>query len=154
MAIFNHEITAILKKTADLMEILDYNPFKVRAYRSAIRTVDGLTQDLAAMVDSDDDLTALPGVGKDIAAAIDESWHESDVLVSSSEPDSIDIHLPGVKSGRKERQAMLSFTKPAYQPAGLVIGKLFLNARNVGMDAVSVLESDGSLKLRLSSVPA
>jgi DNA polymerase (family 10) len=40
----NTDITAQLKRMADLLEIEGANPFRVRAYRNAARTVNGLTR--------------------------------------------------------------------------------------------------------------
>jgi DNA polymerase (family 10) len=68
----NTAIARALTGIADLLEIRGENPFKVRAYRRATRTVEGLTRPLAAMVDAGADLTTLPGIGRDIARVITE----------------------------------------------------------------------------------
>jgi len=68
----NLEIAAILEEVADLLEIKGSNPFRIRAYRNAIRTVLGLTRPLATMVETGEDLTGLPGIGKDMANHIRE----------------------------------------------------------------------------------
>jgi DNA polymerase (family 10) len=68
----NIEIAAILAELADLLEIQGSNPFRIRAYRNAVRTVRELTRPLAAMVEEGEDLTELPAIGKDMSAHIVE----------------------------------------------------------------------------------
>jgi DNA polymerase (family X) len=68
----NIEIVAVLEELADLLEIKGSNPFRIRAYRNAVRTVRGLTRGLEAMVNASEDLTELPAVGKDMASHIVE----------------------------------------------------------------------------------
>lgn len=68
----NLEVASALDRLADLLEIQGANPFRIRAYRNAIRTVQGLTRSLAAMVDDGEDLTELPGIGKEMASHIRE----------------------------------------------------------------------------------
>jgi DNA polymerase (family X) len=66
----NVDVARTLEELADLLEIQGANPFRIRAYRNAVRTVEGLSRPLQAMVDAGEDLTELPAVGKDIAASI------------------------------------------------------------------------------------
>ncbi len=68
----NLDVAHTLEELADLLEIQGANPFRIRAYRNAVRTVEGLTRPLRAMLDAGEDLTALPGIGKDIAGRIEE----------------------------------------------------------------------------------
>lgn len=68
----NTEIARALTGIADLLEIRGENRFKIRAYRRAVRTVQGLTRPLAAMVSAGADLTTLPGIGREIARHITE----------------------------------------------------------------------------------
>lgn len=72
MPVHNEEIAAIFDEMADLLEIEEANPFRVRAYRNAARTVRGLGRELRQMVADGEDLTRLPGIGKDLAAKIQE----------------------------------------------------------------------------------
>ncbi len=69
----NLEIAGVLEDVADLLEIQGTNPFRIRAYRNAARTVKELTHSLAGMVEEGEDLTELPGIGKDMAAHIEEA---------------------------------------------------------------------------------
>jgi DNA polymerase (family 10) len=68
----NQAIAAIFNEIADLLEIEEANPFRVRAYRNAARTVEGMTEGVDAMLARGADLTALPGVGVDLAAKMRE----------------------------------------------------------------------------------
>jgi DNA polymerase (family 10) len=72
MPIHNTDIAAVFDEIADFLEIGDENPFRIRAYRNAARTVRGLGPELRDMVDQQDDLTQLPGIGKELAAKIVE----------------------------------------------------------------------------------
>ena len=68
----NIEIADILRELGHLLEIQGSNPFRIRAYQNASRTVRGLTRPLSAMVDAGEDLTALDAIGKDMSAHIVE----------------------------------------------------------------------------------
>jgi DNA polymerase (family X) len=78
MPVQNAEIAAMFDQTADLLEIKGENQFRVRAYRRAARTVEGLPQSVRGMLAAQADLSELPGIGKDLAgkiAAIVASGH-------------------------------------------------------------------------------
>ncbi len=67
----NAEIARLLGEVADLLEISAGNPFKVRAYRNAGRTVADYPDPLSELVkDEAFDLTDLPGIGGGIAKEI------------------------------------------------------------------------------------
>lgn len=72
MSIHNTDIAAHFEEIADLLEIQGENPFRIRAYRNAARTVNDIGTELSAWVTKDEDLTRLPGIGKDLAAKIVE----------------------------------------------------------------------------------
>lgn len=72
MPVHNEDIAKIFEEMADLLEIEDANPFRVRAYRNAARTVRGLPRELSELVEEGRDLTKLPTIGKDLAAKIKE----------------------------------------------------------------------------------
>ena len=67
MPVLNPDIARIFDEIADLLEIEDANPFRVRAYRNAARLVQGLSSDVKTMVETGEDLTELPGIGEDLA---------------------------------------------------------------------------------------
>lgn len=54
----------------DLLEFQGANPFRVRAYRNAARTLRDLPEPVAAMIAADRPLTDIPGIGKDLAEKI------------------------------------------------------------------------------------
>ena len=67
----NTEIARLLGEVADLLEISAANPFRVRAYRNAARTVADHPDPLAELVKGGEfDLTDLPGIGGGIAKEI------------------------------------------------------------------------------------
>ncbi len=70
MPVHNVDIAKIFEQVADLLEIQDANLFRVRAYRNAARTVSSMAREAADMAAKDEDLTSLPGIGKDLAAKI------------------------------------------------------------------------------------
>jgi DNA polymerase (family 10) len=74
MPIHNTDIVDIFEEIADFLEIEGANPFRVRAYRNAARTVNGLGAELKDMVAAGEDLTKLPGIGKELAAKFVKYW--------------------------------------------------------------------------------
>jgi DNA polymerase (family X) len=69
----NAEITRVLDEVADLLEILGENPFRIRAYRTAARTIETLTEAAERIVLRDPKaLATLPGIAKDLAGKIAE----------------------------------------------------------------------------------
>lgn len=77
----NLDIARVLEEVADLLEIQGANPFRIRAYRGAVRTVEGLPRPLAQMVEEGEDLTELPGVGKQVDAHIRELLQTGELSV-------------------------------------------------------------------------
>lgn len=72
MPVLNADIARIFDTVADLLEIGEANPFRVRAYRRAARTVGGLPQSVAGMLREGKDLAELEGIGKTLADKIRE----------------------------------------------------------------------------------
>ncbi|HJT51184.1 MAG TPA: DNA polymerase/3'-5' exonuclease PolX [Nitrosospira sp.] len=68
----NADIAAVFEEIADLLEIEGANPFRIRAYRNAARTVGDLSTEVSALLEKKEDLTELPGVGRDLANKIEE----------------------------------------------------------------------------------
>ena len=68
----NEQIGVIFDELADLLEISEANPFRVRAYRSASRTITSTSESFATMVKDGVDLTQFQGIGKDLARQIVE----------------------------------------------------------------------------------
>src|SRR5205807_6303629 len=55
---------------ADLLDIQGENPFRIRAYRNAARTIGDLSERLADMAPDPKRLEKLSGIGKDLAGKI------------------------------------------------------------------------------------
>jgi DNA polymerase (family 10) len=68
----NVEIAGVLEDVAVLLQIEGANPFRIRAYQNAARTVEEHTTPMRVLVDAEEDLTELPSIGKDMAASIHE----------------------------------------------------------------------------------
>lgn len=72
MPVHNADIARLFSLLADLLEIEGANPFRVRAYRNAARTIESLPHNVEAMVREGADLSELPGIGEDLAGKIKE----------------------------------------------------------------------------------
>ncbi len=68
----NRQIAALLDETADLLEIGAGDPFRIRSYRRAAEAVEASTVQLATLVGEPKKLLAIPGIGKGMAANIQE----------------------------------------------------------------------------------
>src|SRR5437867_5898781 len=99
----NAEIARLLGEVADLLEISAGNPFKVRAYRNAARTVADHPDPLSELVkDEAFDLTDLPGIGgsiaKEITALLETgTLPQRQQLVATIPPGLLDLlRIPGL----------------------------------------------------------
>jgi DNA polymerase (family 10) len=72
MPVHNAEIAEMFDRMATLLDIQEANPFRVRAYRNAARTVGGLSRSVSDMLSDGEDLSKLPDIGKDLAGKIAE----------------------------------------------------------------------------------
>lgn len=72
MPVANAEVAAVFTDIADLLELENANPFRVRAYRTAAHTLGELSYALHGLVDQPEKLDALPGIGPDLAGKIVE----------------------------------------------------------------------------------
>ena len=70
----NPDIARVFDEVADLLEIQNANPFRVRAYRNAARTIRDYPEPIADLVRGGGgdakDLTDIPGIGEDLAEKI------------------------------------------------------------------------------------
>src|SRR5438046_6988117 len=66
----NPEVAQVFEEVADLLDIQGANPFRVRAYRAAARTIRDLSEPLAQMAAEPKKLVGLAGIGKDLAEKI------------------------------------------------------------------------------------
>ncbi|MDE3156687.1 MAG: DNA polymerase/3'-5' exonuclease PolX [Acidobacteriota bacterium] len=96
----NLAIARVLAETADLLELKEANPFKIRAYRNAAETIANTGERVAAFDEAR--LRELPGVGRDLAARIREIVETGDAgvhreLVAEFPPTILELlHLQGV----------------------------------------------------------
>lgn len=70
MKIYNDEIAKLFNRLADLLEIENANPFRIRAYRNAAQTISNYPRNIADLVEEKSDLTELPYIGGDLAEKI------------------------------------------------------------------------------------
>jgi DNA polymerase/3'-5' exonuclease PolX len=54
----------IFEEIAELLDVQGANPFRIRAYRNAARTVSELGADIKTLMASGTELTEIPGIGK------------------------------------------------------------------------------------------
>ena len=71
MPVHNSEIADIFHKYADLLEINGDNQYRVRAYRTAARNISNLSKNISDMTEQDEDLSKLPGIGRDLSDKIE-----------------------------------------------------------------------------------
>ncbi|WP_428276415.1 DNA polymerase/3'-5' exonuclease PolX [Candidatus Palauibacter sp.] len=105
----NIEIVRVLDEVADLLEIQQANPFRVRAYRNAVRTINAHASPLRKLVEQGADLTELPSIGKGLADNIRELVESGrltmlEEMAAEIPPGLVElIRLPGV-GPRKARK--------------------------------------------------
>jgi DNA polymerase (family X) len=68
----NARIAAVFEEIADLLEVQDENPFRVRAYRNAARVIRQQGPDFAARAARGEPLAKMFGIGADLDAKIHE----------------------------------------------------------------------------------
>jgi len=96
----NAAIARILREIADLLEIRDDNPFKIRAYRNGADIASNHPHELSQLDEAG--LREIPGIGKDLALRIREIAETGDAeyhreLVAEFPPTILDLlHLQGV----------------------------------------------------------
>lgn len=102
MSIHNTDIAKIFDEIADILQIEHANPFRIRAYKNAARTLRGMTNEIKTLVDLNDDLSRIPTIGKDLAAKIEEivSTGQCQMLQKLRENYTEDLtsllHIPGI----------------------------------------------------------
>ena len=72
MRVTNRQIAEMFNEIADLIDIDGENPFRVRAYRNAARTILSYPRSMAELVEEGFDLSSLRGIGKELAKKITE----------------------------------------------------------------------------------
>jgi len=72
MRVTNRQIASIFIEIADLLDLEEANPFRIRAYRNAARNILSSSKSMAALVEEGFDLTSLKGIGEDLSEKIIE----------------------------------------------------------------------------------
>lgn len=106
----NNKIAELLDRIADVLEVQDANPFRVRAYRDAATTIRYSDHYIADFVREDrlDDLIALPTIGEGIAAVVAEYVNTGrsnllEEIEASAGPEATLIQVPGIGKSLAER---------------------------------------------------
>jgi DNA polymerase (family 10) len=92
MPVRNAEIAEMFDQTAELLDIRSDNPFRSRAYHNAARVIERLPKSITSLLKVGEDLSELPGIGKDPAGKIETivATDRFDVL------DHLKRELPGI----------------------------------------------------------
>ncbi len=135
MPVQNAEIAAMFDQAAELLEIQGESPFRARAYRRAARVIEGQPQSVRSLLSAGQDLSELPGIGKDLAGKI------ADIVATGHFPllDTLRKTLPGELG---DMAAM-----PGLGPKRVKLLYDKLNVRSLG-DLRSVLKSGRLAKLK------
>lgn len=106
----NNEIADVLDRIAEVLDVQDANPFRIRAYREGANSIRYHDEPVADMVQEDrlEDLKALPSIGEGIAAVIGEyvSSGQSDLLrelEAEAGPEGVFVQVPGIGKELAER---------------------------------------------------
>lgn len=97
----NAEIAGIFDRMADILEVLNDNPFRVRSYRKASQVVADQAEDIAALAQSGR-LAELPGIGSAFVEKITEYLAEGKVsayeALKARVPEGVIemLHVPGL----------------------------------------------------------
>src|SRR5579864_5404045 len=79
----NKSLATILYETADLLEIKNEDPFRIRSYRRAAEAIESLAYPVAEIVSDQKKLLAIPGIGKGMAANLKEIFAEGKLKLHS-----------------------------------------------------------------------
>ena len=132
MPVHNSEIAALFERLADLLDIEGANPFRVRAYREAARTVSGYPRSMADLLAEGADLVELPGIGKDLAAKIK-------TIVDTGE-------LPALKQAESRTPAALSDIMRIQGLGPERVKALYRNLRIESIDDLKRAASSGEIQ--------
>ena len=92
----NREIARLLSETADLMEIAAQDGFRIRSYRNAAAALESYPEQVSLLASDPKKLTEIPGVGKSMAAHIEEilkrgSFERRDDLLAKYPPTALEL---------------------------------------------------------------
>ena len=99
----NVEIARLLSETADLMEIAEEDGFRIRSYRNGASVIESYPQRIEEILkDPGRKLTEIPGIGKGLAAALEEigrrgNFERRDQLLERYPPTALEmLKIPGL----------------------------------------------------------
>jgi len=131
MPVHNQDIAAIFDEIADLLELKQDNPFRIRAYRRAAQTVRAQARELRDQVAEGRDLTALHGIGEDLAGKIEEILDTGSCAMlrelKHGVPAGLEdlLHLPGLGPARvRQLRRELRIASTAGLKAAIEQGRL------------------------------
>lgn len=136
----NREISSLLKKGGKLLELFGENPFKVRSYEKAARTIESIDNTLAEM--NAQSIEELDGIGKNIARKILQiidtgSYDELERLLDKTPPGILELlEIKGIG---------IQKVRLAWEEKGIVTPRQFLRACESG--ALSNLKGFGDKTL-------
>lgn len=125
VAVDNERIAQVFEEIADLLELEDANPFRIRAYRNAARTVRAQEVPFAGLLAAGVALPKLPGIGHDLSEKIVEIARTDDCELLQRLRREVPaglaelLHLPGIgpKRVRQLYHELGVATLPALQQA-------------------------------------
>lgn len=105
----NEDIARVFDHVADIYELKNDNPFRIRAYRNAARVLRGLPIEVGEMLRQGEDLDEFPGIGEDLAEQIAEIAHTGrlarlEEIAATTPPLALELtRLPGIGPRRAMR---------------------------------------------------
>jgi DNA polymerase (family 10) len=92
----NKAIAGLLYETADLLEIDNQDPFRIRSYRRAAEAIEALDQQVAQLIADPKKLLEVPGIGKGMLLNLQEIFKDKrlalhDELIGKYKPTMLDL---------------------------------------------------------------
>src|ERR1041385_6230125 len=75
----NKAIAGLLYETADLLEIDNQDPFRIRSYRRAAEAVESLDQQVSQLITEPKKLLEVPGIGKGMLANLQDLLQQGQI---------------------------------------------------------------------------
>src|SRR5215472_9681796 len=77
----NKNIATILYETADLLEVRGDDPFRIRSYRRAAESIEGLPQQISELLQDPKQLLSVPNIGKGMLTNLQEIEREGTLAI-------------------------------------------------------------------------
>lgn len=131
MPVTNEEVARILYDRADALALEGANEFRVRAYRKAARSIEGLGKSVATLVAMGKDLTQIEGIGEGLADTVTTIVKEGALPASKTRPSKAVpkgaaelMGLPGLGPKRARQLAEAGISSRAKLEEAAAAGKL------------------------------